>query len=73
MNYLILLSTLISAVQSVETLMPTSTGVDKFKVVVTMVEAIVGSVQAELPAIESIVKTLVDGFNAIGKFTKKAA
>ena len=57
MNYLILLSQLISSVQAVESLMPASAGADKFKAVITMVEAVLGSVQAELPAIQAIVNS----------------
>lgn len=72
MNYLILIQTLISSVQAVESLMPASAGADKFKAVVTMAEAVVGSVQVELPAIQGIVKVLVDGFNLSGLFKRKA-
>lgn len=71
MNYLILLSQLAQAVVAVDALMPQSAGADKFKAVITMVEAVLGSVQSQLPAIQGVVKVLVDGYHATGIFTHK--
>lgn len=71
MNYILLISTLISSVKAIESLMPSSAGKDKTLAVITMVEGVVGSVQPMLPAIESLIGTLVAGFNATGLFQKK--
>lgn len=72
MNYFVLISTIISAVKAVEALMPASAGKDKLAAVVSIVEGIVGSVAASLPAVEQLVAVVVAGFNAVGLFKKKA-
>lgn len=73
MNYLILISTLISAIKSIEQLMPTSPGKEKAEAVITLIEGIIGSVSPLLPAIQSLITMIVTGLNASGVFSKKAA
>jgi hypothetical protein len=73
MNFILLISTIISAVKSIELLMPASTGKEKLDAVITTVEGIMGTVSPILPAVQALVATIVTGFNALGIFTKKAA
>lgn len=73
MNFILLISTIISSIKSVELLMPSSAGADKLNAVIIMIEGVMGSVAPLLPAITSIIATLVAGFNAVGIFSKKAA
>lgn len=73
MNYLALISALISAIKSVEMLMPASTGKDKFDAVIATVEGIFGDVTAQLPALTAMVTGIVAAFNAIKQFTHKSA
>lgn len=73
MNYFLLIETIISAIKSVEALMPASKGEDKLNAVILMVESAIGTIQPMLPAIQGIVGALVAAYNAAGLFTKKAA
>lgn len=72
MNYLTLISTLISAVKTIEALMPNSPGKEKREAVIAMIEGIFGSVSAALPQITELIKHIVDAFNALGVFKKSA-
>ena len=72
MNYLIMISTLISAIKTIEALMPNSPGKDKRDAVIAMIDGIFGSVSAALPQITDLIKNIVDAFNAIGIFKKSA-
>jgi hypothetical protein len=73
MNYLILITQIISSVKAVEALMPASAGNDKLNAVVAMVEGVMGEIGPLLPAVQGLIATVVAGFNAIGVFRKKAA
>ena len=73
MNYFLLIQTIISAVKSIEALMPASKGEDKLNAVIVMIESVVGTVQPMLPAIQGIITALVSSYHAAGVFTKKAA
>ena len=71
MDYKLVLTTLIQAIQAVEILMPESTGKEKFDAAMVMVTAIIGNVEAITPALVAIATLLVNGFRAAGIFKKK--
>lgn len=73
MDYLTLVKTLISAVKTVETLMPNSPGKDKFNVAVELVGSVMGDVAPILPELGALATLLVEGFRAVGVFVKKEA
>lgn len=72
MNYIALVSTLISTIKAVEALLPNSTGKEKLDLVVATVEGIFGEVTSILPQLTSLIAVIVTGFNKLGVFTKKA-
>lgn len=77
MNYPVLLSTLISSIKQIEILMPAATGKEKFEAVLILVEGVVSEVgeirvAATLPAITSIINSLVEELHKVGLFIKKA-
>jgi hypothetical protein len=72
MNYILLVKTFISAVKSVETLMPDSKGKEKFDAAIALVEGIIGDVQPMLPALEGVATLVVNGLRASGVFKAKA-
>lgn len=72
MNYIIAIKTLIEAIKQVEALMPDSQGKEKFDAAVTIVEAVVGSVEPMLPALMGIATIVVNGLRASGQFKAKA-
>jgi len=71
MDYILLVSTLINSIKTIESLMPKSPGTDKFNAVIAMIEAIFGSVAPMLPQLQALATVLVTGFNAVGIFVKK--
>ena len=73
MNYLLMLRTLISAIKTVEALMPDSPGKEKFDAVLVVVQELVGPVESVTPQLQAIATLLVNGWRATGVFTKKAA
>ncbi len=73
MNYILTIKTLIEAIKAVEELMPESAGKEKFSAAIELVEAVVGSVQGSLPALQRIATLIVTAFRATGAFTKKTA
>ena len=70
MNMILLMSTLISTIKTIETLMPNSPGKDKREAVVALIEGIFGSVSSGMPQIIDLIKHIVDAFNALGIFKK---
>jgi hypothetical protein len=72
MNYVTLLSTLISAIHAVEALMPNSPGKEKFDAAITIVQGVVGDVAPIVPQLMTIATTVVNGLRAVGKFQNHA-
>ena len=68
MNYLILIKTLIQAIKAVESLMPTSTGKDKFDACIAIVEEVVGDVSPLLASLEIIATNVVTMLRKAGIF-----
>lgn len=73
MNYLILIKTMLAAIKTVESLMPDSKGKEKFDAAIAIVSEVVGAVDAQLPALETLATTVVNGLRAVGAFKAKAA
>jgi len=73
MNYILLVKTFISAIKSVETLMPDSPGKEKFDAAIALVEGVIGDVAPMLPALESIATMVVNGLRSSGVFKAKQA
>lgn len=72
MNYLVLIQTLIQAIHTVEAMMPTSAGKQKFDAAIAIVEGVVGSVGPMLPQLVSIATMVVNGLRAVGTFKTPA-
>ena len=65
-RYLLLITTVIHAIKAVEQLMPASAGKDKLDAALAIVEAIVGDITKEAPALVSVIATLVAGMRTTG-------
>jgi hypothetical protein len=72
MNYLLLITTLISAIKDIEALMPASAGKDKFDAAIALVQGVVGDVGPTLPALASIATNVVNALRKAGVFTHAA-
>lgn len=72
MNYVLLIKTFISAVKSVEALMPESKGKEKFDAAIAMVEEVFGTLESMIPALLLVATTVVNGLRAAGVFKAKA-
>ena len=72
MNYLKLIPTILATIHALEDLLPDSTGAEKFKALVDIIENIVGSAVENLPALQKFVSVVVAGLKALGIFKSKA-
>ena len=68
MNYILVIKTLTASIKAVESLMPESSGKDKFDAAIAMVEAVTGSVQGALTALHAVATIIVTGLRATGVF-----
>ena len=73
MNYVLLIKTALAAIKTVESLMPDSSGKDKFDAMVAIVEEVLGDVSTLLPGLQKLATTAVTALRAAGVFKPKAA
>ena len=66
MDYITLIRTTVAAIKSVEQLMPTSTGKQKFDTAIALIEEVMGDISPLIPALTGIVTLLVNTFRKTG-------
>jgi len=71
MNYIALIQAIISAIKTIEQLMPDSPGKEKADAVIALITEIFGDVTPQLPAITATITNVVTTFKAIGLFQSK--
>lgn len=73
MDYITLIKTILYTIRVLEELLPRSTGAEKFKVLVQVVEDITGSAVDNIPALLKFVSVVVAGLKAVGVFKSNPA
>lgn len=72
MNYFLLIKTFLSAVKTVEQLMPASKGKEKFDAAMAIVEDVIGNVESYAPVLKVLATLAVTTFRATGIFASKS-
>ena len=73
MNYFLMIRTFLSAVKTVEALMPASPGKEKFDAALAIVEGVIGNVESYAPALKMLATLAVTTYRATGSFAAKPA
>lgn len=73
MNYILLISTVITAVKEIEKLMPASAGKDKLDAAIALISGVLDNVQPLIPQITGTISTIVKMLNSTGVFVSKSS
>ena len=68
MQYILMIKTFISAIKTIEELMPASPGKEKFDIAMRLVEEVVGNVDSYAPTLLKIATMLVGAYRDAGTF-----
>lgn len=71
--YLLMIRTFLSAVKTVEALMPNSKGKEKFDAAIVILESVIGKVESYAPALKVLATLAVTTFRATKEFQPKPA
>lgn len=72
MQYILIIRTFLSAVKTVEALMPASKGKEKFDAAMAILEGIIGNVESYAPVLQGLATLAVTTYRATGTFAKPA-
>ena len=72
MNYLLIITTAIQAIKTVEAMMPASAGKDKAEAALAIIEGVVGEVQSIAPQLLALFTVVVNGLRSAGVFKTTA-